>query len=84
MRILLIRLFALTLIGSTGRLSKAHAQSLEPESSLIITSAKKAFALDSRFPKEWWFALDQRMDIAITSLTVGEESIVAAGQSLMK
>jgi hypothetical protein len=84
MRVFLIVLFAFSFPFTTGPLSMARAQSLEPESSLVVTSAKDAFPLDTRFPKEWWFALDQRMDVAITSLTIGEESIAAAGQSLMK
>jgi len=84
MPILLITFFVLSLIVSAAPLSKARAQSLEPESSLVVTSAKDAFPLDTRLPREWWFALDQRMDVAITSLSVGDESIAAAGQSLMK
>ena len=84
MRIPLTVLFVLSFMVSTDPFLKARAQSLEPESSLVVTSAKDAFPLDTRFPKEWWFALDQRMDVAITSLAIGDESIAAAGQSLMK
>lgn len=84
MPILLITFFVLSLIVSAAPLSKVRAQNLEPESSLVVTSAKDAFALNSLFLREWWFAWDERMDIAITSFTVGEESIAAAGQSLMK
>ena len=84
MRALLI----IAVIGALGfSLSspqRARAEGLEPESSLIATSAKEAFPLDARFPKEWWFALDQKMDVAVTSLSASTKEIAAGGQSLMK
>lgn len=61
----------------------AFADGLEPGSSLVATSAKDAFPLETRFPKEWWPALDQKADAAITSLTVGETSVAAAGQTIL-
>ena len=82
MRLLFFTLTTLLLFASGCCLS-AFADGLEPESSLVVTSAKAAFPLDSRFPKEWWFAIDQKMDVAITSLTAGDTSITAAGQSIM-
>jgi len=63
--------------------ASVHAEGLEPESSLVSTSAKNAFTLDNRFPKEWWFALDQSSYIGLTNIYVGERSIAAAGESLM-
>lgn len=83
MRVLLIIFFALGAALTTSLSSTVRAQSLEPQSSLVVTSAKDGFQLESRYPKEWWFALDQRMDIVITSIAVGDQSIAAAGQNLM-
>lgn len=63
---------------------RAYADGLEPDSLLITTSAKDAFPLDSRFPKDWWFALDQKMDFSFTSVFASTKEIAAGGQSLMK
>lgn len=75
----ILALFALTL-SSAG---PSHADGLEPESSLVATSAKSAFSLDARLPREWWFALDQYSYIGLTNIYVGERNIAAVGESLM-
>ncbi len=38
----------------------AVADNLEPEYSLLPTSAKQAFIMDAQLPSEYWGALDER------------------------
>lgn len=61
----------------------AHADGLEPDLTLLPTSAKQAFVMDAQLPAEYWHALDDRSYLAITGFSVGEHMIAAAGQSLM-
>ena len=60
-----------------------YAEGLDPESTLLPTSAKQTFVMDAQLPPEFWHALDQRSYLAITGLTIGERMIAAGGQSLM-
>ena len=61
----------------------AVADNLEPEYSLLPTSAKQAFIMDAQLPSEYWGALDERRYVAITGLFIGEKMFAAGGQSLM-
>jgi hypothetical protein len=70
-------------IGLVQTSAPTRADGLEPENSLVVTSAKGAFPLDAIFPKEWWPSLDERTYFALTSLTAGQKTIAAAGTSLM-
>jgi hypothetical protein len=61
----------------------ARADGLDPESSLLPTSAKTAFVMDAQLPPEYWHALDDRSYMAITGISIGERMVAAGGQSLM-
>ena len=61
----------------------AHADGLEPEWSLLPTSAKSAFVMDAYLPKDYWGALDDRNYLAITGLYVGDRSVAAGAESLL-
>ena len=62
----------------------ARADGIEPETSLLPTSAKNAFPMDAYLPSEYWGVLDSRNYFAITGLYVGDRSVAAAGESLLK
>jgi len=62
----------------------ARADGIEPETSLLPTSAKNAFPMDAYLPLEYWGVLDSRNYFAITGFYVGHRSIAAAGESLLK
>lgn len=63
--------------------SSSRAEGLEPETSLLPTSAKQAFVMDAQLPPEYWHALDDRSYVALTGFFVGEKMFAAGGQSLI-
>lgn len=71
----------ISLIVSWG--TPAFSEGLEPETSLLPTSAKQAFVMDAQLPSEYWHTLDDRQYLAFTGLSIGERMIAAGGQSLM-
>lgn len=75
------RIIVLILIISWG--TPAFSEGLEPETSLLPTSAKQAFVMDAQLPADYWHALDDRSYIALTGFFVGEKMFAAGGQSLM-
>jgi len=72
-----------SIIGLIAGTPPTLANGLEPENSLVVTSAKDVFPPDAIFPKEWWPILDQRSFFAVTSVSAGQKTIAAAGESLM-